>query len=202
MFLGRVITKSKKVPVVDFVEVTTQKVLTNDVPTLVIGKSVADEIFGSENVKVLDKNISENVMWTFLKTERRVDYEKDVEKFNQEVIRNLRKSVQYKYFNIFTESFDLSKKFIDFLYKNKRKKHIYKYGHHLYIYPEGTNVVYGLSLESIGYIGKDIGDVMEKIKKNVNNFVFEDDNFISSRMARRINNDKTLIPYLHFVAGK
>lgn len=202
MFLGRVITKSKKVPVVDFVEVTTQKVLTNDVPTLVIGKSVADEIFGAENVKVLDKNISENVMWTFLKTERRVDYEKDVEKFNQEVIRNLRKSVQYKYFNIFTESFDLSKKFIDFLYKNKRKKHIYKYGHHLYIYPEGTNVVYGLSLESVEYIGKDIGEVMEKIKKNANNFVFEDDNFISSRMARRINNDKTLIPYLHFVACK
>ena len=202
MYLGRVITKSKKVPVVDFVELTPQREVLDGFPTLIIGKDVAEEMFGSENVKVLDKNISENVMWTFLKTERRSDYEKDVERFNQEVINHLKKQIEYKYFNIFTESVETSKKFIDFLYKNKRRKHIYRNGKHIYVYPEGANVVYGFSLESVDYIGKSGESAMEKIEENRSNVVFDDDNFIGVKLARRINNDRTLIPYLHFVAGK
>ena len=72
MYIGRIITKNKNINTLDFVDVTKNVgSIDNFTPTLIIGKKKAEEIYGKENIKVLDKKITNNVSWTFDKVERR-----------------------------------------------------------------------------------------------------------------------------------
>ena len=153
MFIGQVVTKSKTLPIVDYVR-TIADYEDNGMPTLIIGKSKAESIFGKDQVKVLDKKIKDNVYWTFAKNERRVDFEADIEAFNDMIVDKLKKSVKYVYYSIFTEDIERTKKFINWLY-NGKKKIIYIYEKHLYMYAPKTDTVFGISLNDIEYTGKD-----------------------------------------------
>lgn len=200
MFIGQVITKSKALPIVDYVR-TVADYEDSGVPTLIIGKNKAESIFGKDNVKVLDKKIKDNVYWTFAKNERRVDFEADIEAFNNIIVDKLKKSVKYSYYNIFTEDIERTKKFIDWLY-NGKKKIIYISDKHLYIYVPKTDTVFGLSLNDIEYIGKDPEIVLNKIKANKNNIIIYDDLFLGQRLRIEIMNSQFIIPYLYFLRGE
>ena len=83
-YIGRIITNSKTVDTLDYVEVTNNKCdLDFSIPTLIIGKKNAIDLFGEEKIKVLDRKIKENVYWTYGKTEKRNVYEEDLWKFNK-----------------------------------------------------------------------------------------------------------------------
>ena len=58
MNIGRIITKNKNIDTLDFVDVTEHiGNIDNFIPTLIVGKKNAEEIYGKDNVKVLDKKI-------------------------------------------------------------------------------------------------------------------------------------------------
>ena len=202
MYIGKVVTKSKTLPIIDYVQIVADyDASDNSIPTLIIGKSKAESIFGKERIKVLDKKIENNVYWTFAKNERRVDFEADIDAFNDIIIGKLKGAGKYSYYNIFTEDADRTKKFIDWLYTGKRKI-IYIIGKHLYMYAPRTDTVFGISLEDIEYTGKDGNAVLDKIKDNKNNIIIYDDNFISQRLRLSILNCQYLIPYLYFLKGE
>ena len=52
-----------------------------ELPTLIIGWEFVKVIYGDNKPSILEKQISENVYWTFTKKERRVDYEEDIKKY-------------------------------------------------------------------------------------------------------------------------
>ena len=53
MYIGRVITNSKKIEVLDFIDKTADVSKVNgDIPTLIVGKSFAESIYGKENVRI------------------------------------------------------------------------------------------------------------------------------------------------------
>lgn len=199
MFSGRVITKSKTLPVSKFIEITQEAVIDENIPTLIIGKKSAERICGKENIRVLDKKIGENLYWTYSKNERRVDFERDVSEFDSKVINSLGKGIEYVYFNIFTEPFSKSAKFIDYLYNGKRKKYFYRYRNHLYIYIEGDNRVFGLSLEDVDYIGKDKEAVVSKIRANNKNIWFENLDFLDEKLSRWFSERRIMVPYIYFL---
>lgn len=202
MYIGKVVTKSKSLPVIDYVQIVAEyDAADTSKPTLIIGKTKAESIFGKDKIKVLDKKIEDNVYWTFAKNERRIDFEADIDAFNDIIIGKLKGAVKYSYYNIFTEDADRTKKFIDWLYTGKRKI-IYIIGKHLYMYAPRTDTVFGISLEDIEYTGKDGNAVLDKIKDNKNNIIIYDDNFISQRLRLSILNCQYLIPYLYFLKGE
>lgn len=202
MYIGKVVTKSKTLPVIDYVQIVAEyDAADTSKPTLIIGKTKAESIFGKGKIKVLDKKIEDNVYWTFAKNERRIDFEADIDAFNDIIIGKLKGAVKYSYYNIFTEDADRTKKFIDWLYTGKRKI-IYIIGKHLYMYAPRTDTVFGISLEDIEYTGKDGNAVLDKIKDNKNNIIIYDDNFISQHLRLSILNCQYLIPYLYFLKGE
>lgn len=200
MFIGQVVTKSKTLPIVDYVK-TIADYEDNGMPTLIIGKNKAESIFGKDQVKVLDKKIKDNVYWTFAKNERRVDFEADIEAFNNIIVNKLKKSVKYVYYSIFTENTERTKKFIDWLY-NGKKKIIYIYEKHLYMYAPKTDTVFGISLNDIEYTGKDPEMVLEKIKANKNNIIIYDNTFLGQRLRLEMANSQFIVPYLYFLRGE
>lgn len=197
MFFGRVITKSKTLPLLDFVE-RTEEYTPSDIPTLIIGKKNAEEIFGADKIKVLDKKIADNVYWTFAKNERRVDFEKDFNDFENFVVEKIEKGVEYSYFNIFTTPHKISEKFIKWLYEGKRK-YIYIYNRHLYIYSPAANKIYGLSLQDTEYIGKDDEIILQKLEDNNKNIIIDNNNFIGIELKNKLKNLNIMTPYLYFL---
>lgn len=197
-YIGRIITKSKNVETIDFVEVTDNKSLIEDctIPTLIIGKKNVEELVGKENVRFLDKKISNNLYWTFAKTEQRNEYEKDLKSFNNMLINKLINNVQYKFFNIFTESLARIKQLIRFI-NSTREKIIYISNNMLYIYYE--NKVCGVSLTDLSYIGVKRDKVLKKLKSNSYNKIITNDYFLTNAIKKQINSSKILIPYMYFL---
>lgn len=199
MFLGRIVTKNTRtIDTLDYVDVTTKSdVIDNTIPTLIIGKKYAESIFGADKVKVLNKTIDKNITWTFAKTERRNEFERDLKKYNDNLFKLLSKSIKYTYFNIFIENFSRIKAFISFLNSDKLKV-IYKDNKHLYIYC--SNCVIGFSLTDTEYIGIDSEKIINRIKSNPNNILIENDNFLSKKTKIFLKNYKYITPYLYFLS--
>ena len=198
MYLGRIITKSKNVDTIDFVDVTNDKSLIDNctIPTLIIGKKNIEELVGKENVHFLDKKVSDNLYWTFGKTENRNEYERDLKTFNNMLLKKLVSNIQYKYLNIFTEPLGLIKRFISFM-NSKSDKVVYFSNNMIYVYCQNT--VYGVSITDLTYIGVKRDKLFRRIRKNPHNFVITNDYFISKDLKRYINNSKILVPYIFFL---
>ena len=194
MFLGRIVTKSKIEDIPFFIEIT-ENPGDFSIPTLIIGKKHAIDLFGVENIHVLDKKIQENVYWTFAKNERRVDYEEELKKFVNSIENKVNHSVNYYFINIFTEKLSFLKKFIKYIYNNERKS-VYVTSKHIYIYG-GKNVI-GLSRGDFEYIGIDSDKVIEKIKSNPSNIVFTEYE-IDQNIVKFAKSSNIIIPYIHYI---
>ena len=198
MYIGRIISNKENIDTLDFVDVTKNiGSIDNFIPTLIIGKKKAEEIYGKENIKVLDKKITNNVSWTFDKVERRNEYERDLKAFNDSLIKTIKKNIKYEFFNIYIEPISRIKKLISFI-KSPKIKYIYIFNDHIYMYYK--NIVYGISLSDIQYIGINKNRILRLLNGNSSNIIIENNDFLSKKMRQIIKEDKILIPYLYFLS--
>lgn len=165
-------------------------------PTLIIGWEEVKSIYG-KNISILEKQIDEKTFWTFDKTERRNDYEKDINAFYFFIIKDLINNIKYKYINVITAKYSLIKRFLNFI-KSDKKKYIYiDYNRFVFIYCDG--VVCGVSLDDLRYMDININKCLNILKSNKNNCILENDSFLSIKLKRIIGNDKMIIPYLYSI---
>lgn len=198
MYIGRIISNKENIDTLDFVDVTKNiGSIDNFIPTLIIGKKKAEEIYGKENVKVLDKKITNNVSWTFDKVERRNEYERDLKTFNDSLIKTIKKNIKYEFFNIYIEPISRIKKLISFI-KSPKIKYIYIFNNHIYMYYK--NIVYGISLSDIQYLGINKNRILRLLNSNSSNIIVENNDFLSKKMRQIIKEDKILIPYFYFLS--
>ena len=87
----------KKVP--PYIQVTDDmSLLDSDLPKLIIGLELSKRHI--DNFSIIEKKANDNLYWTFKKTEKRNDYEKDLNNFYKEVIKNISSLTEYKYVNV------------------------------------------------------------------------------------------------------
>lgn len=198
MYIGRIISNKENIDTLDFVDVTKNiGSIDNFIPTLIIGKKKAEEIYGKENIKVLDKKITNNISWTFDKVERRNEYERDLKIFNDSLIKTIKKNIKYEFFNIYIEPISRIKKLISFI-KSPKIKYMYIFNDHIYMYY--NNTVYGISLSDIQYLGINKNRILKLLNSNNSNIIVENHDFLSKKMRQIIKEDKILIPYLYFLS--
>lgn len=197
MNIGRIISNKENIDTLDFVDVTENiGSIDNFIPTLIIGKKKAEEIYGKENIKVLNKKITSNVSWTFDKVERRNEYERDLKAFNDSLIKTIKKNIKYEFFNIYIEPISRIKKLISFI-KSSKIKYLYIFNDHVYMYY--NNIVYGISLSDIEYLGINKQRILKLFRSNNSNIIIENNDFLSKKMKQTIKDDKILVPYLYFL---
>ena len=197
MFFGRIITRSKRIEANELIDVTSDITsIDQSIPTLVVGKQLAVEMFGADKVKVLNKNIDKNISWTFLKTERRSDFEKDISNFKNDVMRRITKSVKYYYVDVITSSAYKMMRFVRML-ADGRPKTVFIQNNNMYIYVDKW--VFGVSLDDIEYIGIDRNKVFSFIKRLRNvRFVYDNKNW-SIELKRETFDNAIIVPYISFV---
>lgn len=192
--IARIISKNKNIETIECVDITDDYTsIDYDIPTLIVGKEFAEEIFGKDKIKIIDKRIEKNVFWCFGKFERRDEYEKSLREFNDYVIKEIFKSVEYRFFSIFTRDLYDKKKLIIFL-NNRYDKYIYIFEDHIYI--NFNEKVLGLSLKEFEYVGIKKEKIIRKMYENKNNHIITNDYFLPKKLKELIGNNRIVIPYL------
>lgn len=190
--LGSIVSKRKIKENIGFVEVVNDINAVNDKtkPILIIGYNEAKTLY--PNISILDKRIDNNIYWTFGKTEKKYEYDKDIKWFYEFVVTSAIENINYYYINILKLKYNNIKKIINIL-NNNEIKYIYINNNILYIYY--NNYILGLSLEITDYLGIDRGKIINKIRKNKKNIIKYSDSFLDLSLKKVINNKKYVMPY-------
>lgn len=165
-----------------------------DLPTLIIGWDIVKTI--NPDVDFIDKKLSDNIFWTFKKTERRDIFEEDLYNFTQYTYNLLVKDIKYH----FVDFIELDKNEIkDVFNRIKNKKSIsYFYDNMIYIYSEKT--IYGIDLKLVKYLDFDTTKTINKIKNYSTVFLSDSDIIIEYKdIIDMLNNQVKYTPYLYSI---
>lgn len=197
MCLGVIYTNSKKFEVPQFFkkEKLENFDINNNTPSIILGKKNSIELLGE--VRVLNRQINDNLFWTYNKLEKRSEYEIDIENFYNMVFKKLIKTIKYKNINVYTLTLSKVKELYSILNDNTTQKSLYITKNMLYMYH--NNIVYGISLEEIQYIGLDISKVIDKFTRVNKIEIITNNNFIKNEVKKYLINNDYLTPYLYLL---
>ena len=189
--LGYIVSKRKINNIVDFVGLVddVNKIEDPTKPFIIVG---LNEVKDLPNFSILNKKLDENKFWTFGKTERRVDYERDLENFYEYVLDKEISNIKYYFINILNIKYTKIKSLINIINSNE-KKYIYISNDMIYLYYK--NYILGISIKILKYINIDIKKVFRKLYRNKSNIIYNTDSFLTTEMKRVITNKKYVIPY-------
>lgn len=157
-------------------------------PTLIIGYNIAKE--NISNFTLLRKSYPEqNIWWTYLKTEKRVDYDNDIIDFYNIIIDNITKNLKYSLIDIVNFSENEKKNVWELLLSNKNKLIYNHYNKFLFIYISDLKTVYGLPLTTCRFLGKNTDKLLEKLKKCEKNEFLLNFNNIPVEIRRKMDSD-------------
>jgi len=160
-------------------------------PTLFVGIENAKK--NIKNFSILDKKYGDNIYWTFKKTEKRVEFEDDIEKFYNNIIYNISCNIKYYYINIYNLKYNKIKKLYNILFSDKGK-YIYISNEMIYLlYKE--NIILGISLNLLEYIKIKKEKILSKLYSNKNNIICTDVSKCVKAIRNEIGNNKYVVPY-------
>ena len=141
---------------------------------------------------ILDKQLDDNVFWTFNRSESRSDLEEDLEKFYDIVYNNILNKIKYYYINIFKLRYSKIKKIYDIVF-SLNPKTIYISNGVIYIPYDGD--ILGVSLDVLEYCGIKREKIIKRILSNPNNRLYDDGNKFIFKLTKRLGNKKYAVPY-------
>ena len=131
----------------------------------------------------------------------KVDYDKDIESFMSNCYSNIGKDINYVYIDVMHDTKKKIKKIIKKIYSLKNPKVYNHLNRMIYIY--GDNIVFGVDIEILSYIGIDYNKVLTKLSK-IPNCLFIDEKIfnIYRGMINKINGKVRLIPYIYEIENR
>ena len=190
--LGYIVSSKKLRNIKSYIKVVNDISLVEDTskPILIVGLDNAKSY--SKDFSILKKKLSENVYWTFDKTEKRDIFEKDIDYFHKHVIFNIIKILNYYYINIIKLNYTGIKKIYNIIFSSN-KKYIYINKDMVYILYNSSNIL-GISLNILEYCGIRKQKVLDKIMSCKSN-VLCNDKLKNIPLFNDIGNKKYAIPY-------
>ena len=127
------------------------------------------------------------------KTEKRVDFEDDINYFYNNIIYNISCNIKYYYINIINLKYNKIKKLYNILF-SREKKYIYISNDMIYVlYKE--NIILGISLNLLEYIKIKKEKILDKLYSNKNNVICTDLSQCIRSIKNEIGNNKYAVPY-------
>ncbi len=116
--LGYIVSKNKIKEKFSFIEVVSEyeMIKDKDKPILIVGLEEARK--HASSFSIIEKKLGDNLYWTFGKREKKIDYDKDIEKFQEFVINKYINSIEYHYINLLKLSLKSIKRLIKIIKNN------------------------------------------------------------------------------------
>lgn len=195
MFVGNIVTHSNINVDKYFKVVNSLDDIINGLPTLIVGWDIVKTI--NPNADFIDKKLSEDIFWTFKKTERRDIFEDDFYNFNEFCYKLLIKDVQYRFIDLIQINENELKNIFKFIKKTENVIG-YLYNNMLYIFVQNT--IYGIDLNLIKYMDYNTDDVLSKIKSYCSVFLDDKGILIEYKdVIDMLNNEVKYIPFLYSI---
>ena len=190
--IGYIVTKNKLENVLSCIKIVPsyRSIEDKSKPILIIGLEEAKK--HASSFSILEKRLGENLFWTFGKREKRTDYEKDVEKFQEFVLKCALNEIKYFYLNVLTIKYEKIKKLLRIIRNNDLKTF---YVDKKMIYTFYNDYILGLSVDIIEYLGVRKRKVLDMLHKNENNKVFYNDFQFNYKIKKIIETKKYITPY-------
>lgn len=187
---GYIYSSHRLKDIADFVGVTHDiSMITPTTPLLVVGLKNAMKF---SDFKFTSKQINKNTFWTFGKTEKRVEYEKDLNDFYKFVLSQQSNNIKYYYFNVLTTPYSKVKKLLEII-NSSQDTYIYISDDMIYIYYK--TYVLGISKTILRYININMKKIIDRLKSNKSNHLCFSTNFLSPTIKGIVSEKKYLIPY-------
>lgn len=192
MKIGNIVSSSKLDIPEEFNVVKSINDIIIGLPTLIIGWNYVDKNY--PNYDITNIMISENLYWTFKKTEKRDKFEEDLRFFIKKAYNNLILGMSYVFIDPIQYN---SSKLIKIIKKIKNSNNI-SYCHNNMIYIYTDNIIFGVDLNLMEYIGFNVNKLKNKLMKNSTIFLDKNDIFSEyEKYVLELNNEIKYIPYLY-----
>ena len=164
-------------------------------PTLIVGWDIVKTI--EPEVDFITRKLSDNIFWTFKKTERRDIFENDLYDFIHHSYNLLIKDLDYKFIDLI----QLSEQELKTTFKEiKKSTKVIGYIHENMLYIYTDNIVYGLDLKLVTYLEYNLSDILNKIKSYCSVFLDNDEILIEYKdIIDMLNNEVKYVPFLYSI---
>lgn len=182
-------------PASSFNFVSSMDDIDESLPTLIIGWKFMTQFFPEQDI--LEKQIDEKTIWTYSRSEKRVDFEIDTEKFINFAHKYLISKVLYVFVDPIQYKLGNIKKILGKI-KNSKKIISYHHGDMVYIYTE--NIVFGIDLSLLQFMGLDRSKILRRIQEDSTVFLTEANILIEYKdYVERLGNQVKYVPYLYSI---
>jgi hypothetical protein len=161
-------------------------------PTLVMDYDYINKNY--PDFDILEFEIIPNLYWTFSRRQKRDKHDEDLQIFINKVYSDLLKGVTYFYLDFINYQYKTIIRAIRKIY-NFNKIFVYEYNEMLYIYVD--NIVFGIDLKLLRYMGFNTEKIKDKINRLNVVFLRHEEILIEYKMILgEIENQVRYIPYL------
>lgn len=198
MILANIVSDTKINVSEDFKVVDSFDKIIEGLPTLIIGYERIKKLY--PDFDITSNKINDKVYWTFKKNEKRDKHEEDLRWFIKKVYSDLINKLSY----VFVDPIQYQKKtLIKILRKIFSSKNIITYQHDNMIYIYTNNLIFGVDLKLLKFIGLDIEKIKTKIKSISTVFLVKDEILIEYKNIITFFDDKVrYLPYLYSIKNE
>jgi hypothetical protein len=198
MKIANIVSKIKINVNEEFNLVESMDEIIHGLPTLIIGFDYVNKYY--PDFDILNIELEPNVYWTFKKTERRDKHEEDLIWFENKVYSDLAKTIKY----IFVDPIQYNKKsLIKIIRKiySLDKAITFINGKMIYIY--GDNLIFGVDLKLLHFVGLDVNKIKYKIKFKSIVFLGESEILIEYKnYIDKLGLQVKYLPFLYFIRNE
>lgn len=168
-----------------------------DIPTLIVGVENACKYI--ENFNILNTHYPDEVFWTFSKTERRKQYNEDIEKFKKYCLEKEMNKVTYEYLDFTCFTYSRFRNFVKYINSTDVKLcFLTRNSNFMFIYSPKYNYEWGLSLTFCEYIGISKHKIIKRFKSNSNNKFIYDLSFFDNLLKDLVRDNTHYILPLYY----
>lgn len=177
---------------------TMDEIVYKNLPTLVIGYKEICDIYSKDVVNVLKRNVSKNIFWTFNKNVDRDIYHSDIEDFIRHVYKAATSNLNFVDLDVIQFSTKKLRKIVKKLL-NTSDFITYKSNNNvLFLY--SNNLIFGIDLHLLEYVGLDTQKIEDKIKLKSSVFLSGDEILIEyNNHLERLNYELKYLPFLYSI---
>lgn len=194
MNIGNIVSKSK-IEVENFKICESIECINEELPTLIIGRKLSKELLG-DNISILHKKISSNIYWTFDKTERKSEFESDLELFKEHCFDSFGENIPYVYLDIIHGSRKVNYRIIKKIISLKTPYTYFSENDMIYIY--GENIIFGVDLNVLNYFEGKKQKIIDRVKSINDNTLIDYTIFNKCKdLIYKLKNKNRFVPYIY-----
>ena len=195
MKIANILSTTKIEAPEDFNIVKSSSDLIDGLPTLIVGYDYVNKHY--HDFDITNIKLEPNLYWTFKKTEKRDKFDEDLRWFIRKVYEDLTDKLIYLFVDPIQHKPKTLRKIVK---KILSLNDVITFQHNEMFYVYSDNLIFGIDLKLLKYLGFNTDKIKEKIKSISNVFLIDDEILIEyKKCIETLNNRVRYIPYLYFI---